>query len=173
MEALDLQLVREARLALGAPQGRARAEPEEAEEAPGTGQAILGELLAIFPGVLVSGLGHYYAGDAATARRLNRVGLVGEGFLLAGAGMGVGGYFILEDAEDLDDDFGQVTAGSLLVGVGGALGVAGLLPFLTAWFYDMIDTPRAVLSGGQPAPTPEILKGVDYFGPEIDDWDEP
>jgi hypothetical protein len=172
VDVLDPGLVREARLAFGATQGRAWAEPEQHVGSPGTGQAILGELLAIFPGVLVPGLGHYYAGDTRTAHLITRVGLFGEGLILVGGGTAVGGYYVFENSDDWDD-VGQASVGATLVILGGATAVAGLVPFLTAWWYDMIDTPRAVLSGGQPAPNPEVLLRMDVFGPGAKDWDEP
>ena len=60
---------------------------------------------------------------------------------------------------------GRLCALAGIMLLGGAAGMVGV-PFLaTAWFYDTIDTPRAVLSGGQPAPNPKVLYWKDPWGP--------
>ncbi|MEM7235304.1 MAG: hypothetical protein AAF517_24220, partial [Planctomycetota bacterium] len=75
-------------------------DPRKYEPGGTVGEAILGVTLAIFPGVIVHGVGHYYAGDYDTARKVNRIGQFG--YLLGGigAGLAAGGYFAGE--EDLD-----------------------------------------------------------------------
>lgn len=124
-------------------------------EKPGVASAVLGELLAIFPGVVVPGIGHYYAGDRATGSRLLRIGEFGWLLTVVGGGLVVGGYAL--DKNDLEG-----TAYGLY-GTGGFLGAIGLTYVLTAWFYDMIDTPRAVLSGGEPPPHSDFVESLDFF----------
>ncbi len=124
-------------------------------EEKSTGSVILGELIAIFPGLLVHGLGHYYAGDYQTARRLRHVGEMGYVMTAVGAGVVTGGYYL--GKEDLHG------FSYSLYGVGGTIGVAGVFYLLTAWFYDMIDTPRAVSTGGEPPPRSEFIESLDIF----------
>ena len=128
---------------------------DEDEDLPGVGSAIVGELLAIFPGVLVPGTGHYFAGDRKTGARLLRIGEFGWLLTAAGGGMVLGGYAL--DRNDLEG-----TAYGLY-GTGGLLGLVGVTYVLTAWFYDMIDTPRAVLSGGKPPPRSRFVESLDFF----------
>jgi hypothetical protein len=132
-------------------------EPEEKfkPEEKSTGSVILGELIAIFPGLLVHGLGHYYAGDYQTARRLRHVGELGYVMTALGGGLVVGGYYL--GKEDLKG------FSYSLYGVGGTIGVAGVFYLLTAWVYDMIDTPRAVSTGGEPPPRSEFIDSLDIF----------
>jgi hypothetical protein len=129
---------------------------EEQEETGSVGEVILGELLAIFPGVLIHGMGHFYAGDTKTGGQLLRVG--GTGYLLAGIGGGLftGGYF-------LDHDTDQRGLAYSLYGTGGFIGGVGVLFILAAWGYDLIDTPRAVLSGGRPPPRSDFVDSLDVF----------
>lgn len=134
-----------------------RPPPREHGERGSLGEVILGELLAIFPGVLVHGTGHYYAGDYKTARQLLRVG--GFGYLLTaiGGGLVTGGYF-LDEGDDLPG------FAYSLYGTGGLIGVTGVFFFLTAWGYDLVDTPRAVRSGGRPPPRSEFVESLDLIG---------
>lgn len=72
-ETLDLALVERASTAFADRSSRHPLAPNEevvSSAPPGTGSVILGELIAIFPGFIVKGLGHYYAGDAKTATKL-------------------------------------------------------------------------------------------------------
>jgi hypothetical protein len=126
-----------------------------AKEGPGIGSVILGEMLAIFPGLLVHGLGHYYAGDYRTATRLRHVGEFGYIMTAIGGGLGVGGYFL--EREDLTG-----TAYGLYA-TGAVVGAAGLFYIMTAWFYDMIDTPRAVRSRGRPPVSSGFVESLDIF----------
>ena len=162
-EAIDGTLAREARLALRQ-ERPPQLEGEDMEEAPGEEaprrSVIIGELLAIFPGMLWHGLGHYYAGDTRTARRIHKAGEWGYLLTALGGGIALGGYYV--DKETSLDSF----AISLYV-AGGVTGTIGSGFFLTAWFYDMIDTPRAVESGGQPPP-PDSLFGKDLEEPGED-----
>ncbi len=134
-------------------------EEEEVEESKGSiGHAIVGELLAIFPGVIAHGVGHYYAGDRKTAKKLSRIGQFGYLLTAAGGGLGYLGY--LADDEDAVPDGYAYT----LYTSGGLVGGAGLAYFFTAWIYDMVDTPRAVLSGGRPPPRSRFVESLDIFG---------
>ena len=128
---------------------------DDDKDLPGVGSAIVGELLAIFPGVLIPGTGHYFAGDRRTGARLLRIGEFGWLLTAAGGGMVLGGYAL--DQNDLEG-----TAYGLY-GTGGLLGLVGVTYVLTAWFYDMVDTPRAVLSGGKPPPRSRFVESLDFF----------
>lgn len=123
------------------------------------GGVILGELLAVFPGLIVTGLGHYYAGDDATGSRLLRMGQLGYALAAVGGGIGAGGYFASKD-DTLEDTALPI---SLYV-TGGVIGGAGVGYVLVAWIYDIIDTPRAVLSGGRPPPRTGFVEDLDIFG---------
>lgn len=122
----------------------------------GAGEVILGELIAIFPGFFVQGLGHRYAGDYRTASQLGRVGQIGMLLTLLGGGIVTGGYF----AEDAD----QTSLGISLYASGGFIGAVGVTYWGTAWIYDIIDTPRAILSGGRPPPRSTFVESLDVFG---------
>ena len=116
---------------------------------------ILGSLLSFFPGLLVPGVGHYYAGDAKTGRRLLRVGEIGWVLTAVGGGLVVGGVAAS------DNDLDGVAVG--LYVAGGTAGGIGLTYLLSAWFYDMWDTPRAVRSGGRPPPRTPFVDSLDIF----------
>ena len=103
---------------------------------------FVGTLLAFFPGIFVHGLGHTYAGDQQSARRLREMGEWGYILTAIGGGLVVGGVA-------LDDSSSDIVPTSLYVS-GGTIGGIGLGFFLMAWFLDMYDTPRAVRSGGRP-----------------------
>jgi hypothetical protein len=96
---------------------------------PGEKSALAGELLAIFPGLFVHGLGHRYAGNSDTADEL----LLMEGYslLTAAAGGGLLAVGISEDAEAVE--------------IGGWVGIgAGGLLYLGSWIYDIAFTPSEV-----------------------------
>ena len=103
---------------------------------------FVGTLLAFFPGLLVHGLGHMYAGDQQSARRLRHMGEWGYLLTAIGGGLVAGGIA-------LDDSSDDIVPISLYVS-GGTIGFVGLGFFFTAWILDMYDTPRAVRSGGRP-----------------------
>ena len=103
---------------------------------------IIADLLAFFPGLFVHGLGHNYAGDHATARNLRSMGE--WGYLLTGLGGGIGaGAYFLDQSNDNILPISLYITGGIVAGV-------GLAYFFSAWIMDMIDTPRAVKSGGAP-----------------------
>jgi hypothetical protein len=114
----------------------------EDDEEPERRSVIVAELLAIFPGLFVHGLGHYYAGDYETARRLRRVGEWGYLFTALGGGIGVGAYFLDQSQDNFFPTSMYITAGTV--------GAIGLGFFLFAWIGDIYDTPRAVRTGGEP-----------------------
>jgi hypothetical protein len=128
-------------------------------EAPSTGSVLLGELIAIFPGFFVHGLGHNYAGDYKTWRRLSHIGQLGYLLTAVGGGLAVGAYYI--DKGDDDNDYQGIVYS--MYGAGGTIGVIGVGYWLVAWFYDMIDTPRAVESGGEPPRRTPLLDSMDLF----------
>jgi hypothetical protein len=158
-EAIDGGLARQARLALRQerPPQFEGDETEEAPEEPPRKSVLVAELLAIFPGFLWHGLGHYYAGDTRTARRIHKAGEWGYLLTAIGGGIVLGGYYL-----DKETDL-QNFAISLYAS-GGVTGTIGSGFFLTAWFYDMIDTPRAVRSGGEPPPAGSL------FGQDLGDF---
>lgn len=132
-------------------------EPDRVEppKPPERGSVFVGELLAVFPGLFWPGLGHTYAGDHRTAAQLRRVGEFGLIVTALGGAAGVGAYY----ADD--NDLTGLSYG--LYGAGGVLGVIGVTYWMTAWIYDMVDTPRAVKSGGQPPPRSRFIEGLDIF----------
>ena len=127
------------------------------------GDVIVAELIAIFPGMFVHGLGHLYAGDEQTFGRLSNLGQLGYLLTVAGGGLLVGGYFLdKDDTEVLGQDLTDPTAYSLYAAGGVASGI-GLAYFFTAWFYDIIDTPRAVTSGGRPPPRSKFIEALEII----------
>ena len=124
----------------------------------GLGEVILGEVIAIFPGAIVPGLGHYYAGDYRTSSQLRRVGGLGLALSAIGGGLITGGVY-LDDEEDVPNGYAYG-----LYGTGGTIGGIGLIYYLTAWWYDIIDTPRAVRTGGRPPPRSEFVESLDFLG---------
>jgi hypothetical protein len=149
---IDRSLAAEARLALF----QERPPPSEEEEnlVPGAGKekprksVVVAELLAIFPGLFWHGLGHQYAGDDKTAKEIRNLGHWGYLLGAIGGGLVVGGYFLDRNSGSEWEPY----AITLYV-TGGITGGAGAGLFLAAWFYDMIDTPRAIRTGGQPPPS--------------------
>jgi hypothetical protein len=164
VDSIDRSLAIEARFAL---RQEKPPDPEEPDIEPyvpeerQTKSVIIGELLAIFPGFFWHGLGHQYAGDKKTAREIRGVGEWGYLLTAIGGGLFVGGYFL-----DQSDEMWDPYALSLYIS-GGIAGGVGLGFFLTAWFYDMIDTPRAIESGGKPPPKSPFKKDAEQFDP---DW---
>jgi len=162
-EAIDAGLARQARLALRQerpPQLEGDEMEEAPEEEPRRKSVLVAELLAIFPGFLWHGLGHYYAGDTLTARRIHKAGEWGYLLTAIGGGIVLGGYYL-----DKETDL-QGFAISLYA-AGGVTGTIGSGFFLTAWFYDMIDTPRAVRTGGEPPPPGSLFRqDLGDFGDE-------
>jgi hypothetical protein len=91
---------------------------------------LIGELLAIFPGLLWHGLGHRYAGDIKKAEEIELM----EAYGIVAGGAGTGLVF----AGRSDDD---------LIGLeitGWSVGGVGALLFVGSWLYDIIYTPSAV-----------------------------
>jgi hypothetical protein len=169
---LDLEVVDRARAALAQLTERDlyykdedREETAESKEpiSGSVGDVIVGELVAFFPGMLVHGLGHLYAGDQQTFRRLSSLGQLGYLLTVVGGGLGIGGYYLdQEDTEVLGQDLTQPTAYSLYA-AGGIAGGIGVTYFFTAWIYDMIDTPRAVMSGGRPPPRSKFIEALEII----------
>jgi hypothetical protein len=133
-----------------------RVSPQQERRAGSWGEVILGELIAVFPGLVVPGLGHRYAGDYRTANQLLRVG--GTGLVLSAVGGGLAYSGFLLDEED------QPGFAYSFYGAGGVIGVIGVGYLLVGWGYDIIDTPRAVLSGGRPPPRSKFVESLDIFG---------
>ncbi len=164
-EAIDRSLAAEARFALrqerpppGLPEEEEEENIERYREEKSHRSVLIGELLAIFPGFFWHGLGHQYAGDLKTAREIRGVGEWGYLLTALGGGLFVGGYFLDHEADSQWDPY----ALSLYI-AGGIAGGVGAGFFLTAWFYDMIDTPRAVESGGKPPPRSPFSKDLEDF----------
>ncbi|HAK97620.1 MAG TPA: hypothetical protein DCM87_22170 [Planctomycetes bacterium] len=102
--------------------------PEEADFSPKS--VILGELIAIFPGIIWHGLGHRYAGDTAKAEEIEQM----EALSLLAAGVGTGLVF----AGRSNDNLMSLQVSGYTVGGIGALGFVG------TWLYDIIYTPAAI-----------------------------
>ena len=136
------------------PKGGDEAQPED-DRRGSTLDVIVAELIAIGPGMFVQGLGHRYAGDHVTSRQLMRVGAIGVGVGALGAGLVAGGNAISED-----------WVSSAVSGAGYGIGVIGVGYYLSAWIYDIYDTPRAVRSGGRPPPNSPFVDSLDSLGRE-------
>ena len=91
---------------------------------------LVGELIAIFPGLLWHGLGHRYAGDIKKAEEIELM----EAYSLVGMGAGTG--LVLAGRSD-DDLQGLEISGYTVGGL-------GALAFIGSWIYDIIYTPSAV-----------------------------
>jgi len=131
--------------------------PEEraSDRAGSTFDVVVAELIAIGPGLFVQGLGHRYAGDYKTADQLMRVGGVGLGLSALSFGLVAGGRDISED-----------WIGDAVSGAGYGIGVIGVGYYLSAWIYDIYDTPRAVRSGGRSPPNSPFVDSLDFIGGE-------
>ncbi len=162
-EAISPDLAREARLALWQERPPRSLDPNEdlfetaPTEEPPTKSVVVAELLAIFPGLFWPGLGHQYAGDHRTAKELRGVG----GFGLGLGAIGGGVVFLGHLSEKEDWDYPSPTT---LYIAGGITGGIGALMFLYGWFYDMIDTPRAIRTRGQPPPDSPLHEDLKGFG---------
>lgn len=114
---------------------------------------VVAELIAIGPGMIVQGLGHRYAGDSQTAGQLMRVGGIGVGL----SGLSVG---LIAGGNEMSADW----IGDTISGAGYGIGVIGVGYYLSAWLYDIYDTPRAVRSGGRPPPGSPFVDSLDFIG---------
>jgi hypothetical protein len=90
---------------------------------------LLGELIAIFPGFFVHGLGHRYAENDDTASELMYLELYSV------LTMGLGGALLaLGDSQDAE-----------AVEIAGWVGIGvGAVPFLGTWVYDIVYTPSEI-----------------------------
>ena len=131
--------------------------PEEraSDRAGSTFDVVVAELIASGPGLFVQGLGHRYAGDYKTAGQLMRVGGVGLGLSAVSFGLVAGGR-----------DISEGWIGDAVSGAGYGIGGIGLGYYLSAWFYDIYDTPRAVRSGGRSPPDSPFDDSHDFIGGE-------
>jgi hypothetical protein len=90
---------------------------------------VVGELLAIFPGIFVHGMGHRYAGNADKADEI----LVMELYSLIPIALG-GALWGIGENQDAE-----------AVRVAGWIGMGiGAVPFLGTWVYDLVYTPSEV-----------------------------
>ncbi len=96
---------------------------------PSRKSPVVGELLAIFPGILVHGMGHRYAGNSEKADEI----LAMEAYSLFPIALGGTLWAI---GEDQDADAIRI-AGWVGMGV-------GAVPFLGTWVYDLVYTPSEV-----------------------------
>jgi hypothetical protein len=115
-------------------------EEVEEDEERGRKSLFVATLLAIFPGMLIHGLGHYYAEDYETAKNIREIGEWGYLLTAVGGGVGTGAYFI----DKSQDNFLPL---SMYI-TGGTIASVGLAYFFTAWILDIYDVPRAVRTGG-------------------------
>ena len=101
------------------------------EDEVGSPKSVLvGELIAIFPGLLWHGLGHRYAGDVKKAEEIELM----EAYSLIAGGAGAGMVLGAKDDDDLK--FLEIS--------GYTVGGLGALLFVGSWLYDVIYTPAAV-----------------------------
>lgn len=136
---------------------------EKEKEKPGTGSVIVGTMIAVFPGMLVPGLGHRYAGDKRTANRLGRMGQFGLLLTALGGGALVGGYVLDQNDTELFGKSLTDPTAYTLYGTGAIASLIGLTYFFTAWGYDMADTPRAIRERGRPPPRSRFIDSLDIF----------
>ncbi|MCH2375073.1 MAG: hypothetical protein MK538_12860 [Planctomycetes bacterium] len=136
---------------------------QDEASAPGFGSVFVGELIAIFPGMFWQGLGHRYAGDKRTGSRLQRLGQFGLLMTAIGGGAFAGGYYL--DQKDVDLFGSSLTdpVAYSLYGTGAIAAVIGLTYYFTAWGYGIVDTPRAVRSGGRPPEGSSFIDSLDFF----------
>lgn len=93
--------------------------------------------LAVVPGVVIHGMGHYYAGRAGTGLVLTMLE-VGAGALIGiGASNGLDEFDKLQDDMKIPDGIGTVTRAEGMI-------VGGTVLFLTTWLYDLLGAPKAV-----------------------------
>ncbi len=90
----------------------------------------VGELLAIFPGILWHGVGHRYAGDKEEAEQIELL----EAYSLLGAAAGGG---LVAAGQSNDNLVGLEVTGYGLAGF-------SVIAFIGTWIYDIIYTPAAV-----------------------------
>src|SRR5690606_22385292 len=67
-------------------------EPRAYEEPGSWTDVVIAQTLAIFPGIILHGAGHWYAGDRRTAKQLSRIGQFGYLLTAIGGGVVYGGY---------------------------------------------------------------------------------
>lgn len=90
------------------------------DQPPGS---LLGGAIAVGPGFLVHGLGHYYAGDSRTALSLLLAELAGIGLIIAGS--------VIDDSTN---------GGGSTGGIRNALTHSGVLLFFGSWVADIVGT---------------------------------
>lgn len=93
--------------------------------------------LSIVPGIVIHGMGHYYAGRPGTGLVLTMLE-VGAGALIGiGAANGLDEVDKLTSDEKLPEGIGVVTRAEGMI-------VGGTVLFLTTWLYDVFGAPKAV-----------------------------
>lgn len=105
----------------------------------------LGVALAVFPGILVHGLGHRYAGDRRKANELLEQEAYGVLFLSIGGGLTFLGISSLERGQDSSGGaaaFHKVSGGLALTGAV-ITGAIGIFLFFDSWLTDIVQTPAA------------------------------
>ncbi len=135
----DLQ-VAEAAPAAAAPGGSAQ-QPAAASSATPTGGKLPGVAsgLAVAPGVLVHGSGHFYAGRPLTGAVL----VAAEAVSLYMVYRGVRDIYSQVDAIDFDT-FSNFDGNSGQISNGLGLAAGGLMIFLASWLYDITGSAQAV-----------------------------
>lgn len=132
----------------------------------------LGVVLAIFPGIFVHGLGHYYAGDDDEFKELLEEEGYGVLFLGIGAVLAFFGLSGLEKGRDKDGAEGAfftVTGGFSTVAAG-LSGVIGLFLFFDSWIRDIVGTPAACRRANAPPGDDAIDELWEEEGDDEDLW---
>ena len=129
-------------LAAGWLGGPARADGGEVSTPPSVFEMqkhskALSVTLAIVPGIVIHGMGHFYAGRPGTGLTLTMLE-IGAGALIGiGASNGLDEAKKLQGDATIPDGIGPVTRAEGMI-------VGGTVLFLTTWLYDMLGAPKAV-----------------------------
>jgi hypothetical protein len=109
---------------------------------------LIAELLAIFPGILIHGLGNLYAGKTDRAGDL----MAEEGIGIAAMGVGAGLCYLgyaenghSEHSHGWEKIDGRIEEVSEFAG-GGAAGIFGTAFFFDSWIEDMLEAPGAAIA---------------------------
>ena len=124
--------------------GAARSDSDESLESREK-SPFLAELLAIFPGILVHGLGNLYAGKTERAKELMGEEGLGIGALGIATALGFLGVEAMRHADGssgAEEILGRIEEASSFLGCAG-FAIFGAIFFFDSWIRDMIEAPSA------------------------------